>query len=513
MGIIGRLRARAALALSDEALSLGTLSESVAAAHETKILITTADGLRWTANEIAGSIDHAAGFVRSHITKGDRVLVEFPNGPELVLGCLAVCRAGGVAVPLNDASTPAEREHVRRDSGATLTLSDPTIVSPRERPTARHLELEANPADVAVLLYTSGTTGKPKGAALTHRGLLSSTRRLALLPSGLRRDEAVIALPLAHVMGFAGFLGTMAAGVPVFVFRRFRPDDVLDAIERRRSTIFVGVPAMYRMMLEAGAAQRDLTSVRLWMSGADAMPAELARQFQRMGASATLPILGAPVGEALFVEGYGMVELSGAAIVKVSPPYAGGWLNRARGASLPGYKTRVVDDNDVTVKIGQIGELLVRGPGVLHGYHGDEKATAATRTADGWVRTGDLVRRGLGGTVEFVGRAKDVIKVGGYSVYAAEVQTALEAIDGVAEAAVVGLADPRRGESVAAAVRILPGRSLTPAFIRSAVGETLTPYKVPSLVVVVDDLPLTTTGKIKRAELRAALAATVAPSE
>ena len=192
----------------------------------------------------------------------------------------------------------------------------------------------------------------------------------------------------------------------------------------------------------------------------------------------------------------------GAAIVKVTPPYAGGRLNKARGATLPGYKTRVVDDNDVTVKIGQIGELLVRGPGVLDGYHGDEKATAATRTPDGWVRTGDLVRRGLGGTVEFVGRAKDVIKVGGYSVYAAEVQAALEAIDGVAEAAVVGLPDPRRGERVAAAVRMMPGRSLTPAFLRSAVGETLTPYKVPSLVVVVDDLPLTTTGKVKRQDLR-----------
>ncbi len=496
------------MAISDDSLSLGTLSDGIAAAHESKTLVTTVDGVRWTANEIAGSVDQAAEFVRSRITKGDRVLVEFPNGPELILGCLAVCRAGGVAVPLNDASTVAEREHVRRDSGATLTLSDPMIVAPTERRTAHHLEVEVNPADVAVLLYTSGTTGKPKGAALTHRGLLAATRRLALIPTGLRRDEAVIALPLAHVMGFAGFLGTMAAGVPVYVFRRFRPDEVLDAIERRRSTIFVGVPAMYRMMLEAGAGQRDLTCVRLWMCGADAMPPELARQFQRMGASATLPILGLPVGEALFLEGYGMVELSGAAIVKITPPYAGGWLNKARGATLPGYRTRVVNGSDATVKIGQIGELLVRGPGVLDGYHGDEKATAATRTSDGWVRTGDLVRRGLGGTVEFVGRAKDVIKVGGYSVYAAEVQAALEAIDGVAEAAVVGLPDPRRGERVAAAVRMMPGRSLTPAFIRTAAGEALTAYKVPSVVVVVGELPLTTTGKIKREDLRAMLAAT-----
>ena len=202
-----------------------------------------------------------------------------------------------------------------------------------------------------------------------------------------------------------------------------------------------------------------------------------------------------------------MVELSGAAIMKVTPPYAGGFLNKARGATMPGYRTRVVDEQDKTVRVGQIGELLVRGPGVLDGYFGDETATAATKTPDGWVRTGDLVRCGVGGTVEFVGRAKDVIKVGGYSVYAAEVQAALEAIDGVAEAAVVGLADARRGESVAAAVRAMPGRLLDAVALRAAVAETLTPYKVPATIVVVDDLPRTTTGKIKRAELRAALAA------
>ena len=501
MGFTDRLRARARIAVYDDSLTLATLAHLVADAHGDRVLVNVPNATSWSGAELAGSVDHAAEVIRAQITAGDRVLIDFPNGPELILGCLAVCAAGGIAVPVNDASTGPERTHVRKDSGATLTLSDSSLLAPKS-PGRRYEPAAVFPSDVAVLLYTSGTTGTPKGAALTHRGLLSSTRRLALIPTGLRHDEIVMALPLAHVMGFAGFLGALSSGVPAFVFPRFRPNDVLDAIESRRSSIFVGVPAMYRMMLEAGASQRDLTCIRVWMSGADAMPQDLARQFQRMGATATLPIIGASVGEALFVEGYGMVELSGAAIMKVTPPYAGRALTKARGASLPGVKTRVVNEAGVSVKVGQIGELLVTGPGVLQGYFGDRAATTAAVTDDGWVRTGDLVRRGLAGTVEFVGRAKDVIKVGGYSVYAAEVQTALEALPGVAEAAVTGLPDARKGERVAAAVRVFPGEDVDVDALRVALGESLAAYKVPAVIVVVDSLPRTTTGKIKRAELR-----------
>lgn len=507
MGFADRLKARTQLALTDDTLTLASLSHRVAAAHGDRILITTPTGLAWTAEEVAGAVEHASSVIGAQIEPGDRVLIEFPNGPELVLACLAICRAGGVAVPMNDASTANERDHVRKDSGATLTLTDPSLLAPRPIPLGHTASHEQNPADVAVLLYTSGTTGKPKGAALTHRGLLASTRRLALIPTGLRRDESIVALPLAHVMGFAGFLSTLVAGLPSYVFPKFRPLDVLDAIETRRATVFVGVPAMYRMLLEAGAPTRDLSSIRIWMSGADAMPPELARQFQKMGANVTLPLLGHSIGEALFVEGYGMVELSGAAIVKVTPPYAGGFLNKARGATLPGYHTRVVDEEGKTVPLGQVGELMVKGPGVLDGYFGDEAATRATRTTDGWVHTGDLARRGLAGTVTFVGRAKDVVKVGGYSVYAAEVQGAIEAIEGVAEAAVVGLPDARKGERVVAAVRAMPGVALDADDIVSQLTTSLTAYKVPSAVIIVDELPRTTTGKIKRNELKDLLSA------
>lgn len=505
MGIADRLRARVQLAVTDDALTLASIAGRAASVHGNRVLITTPTGTCWTASQAAAAVEHASAVLSAKVNPGDRVLVDLPNGPELVLGCLAVCRAGGVAVPVNDASTDIERAHVQHDCGSKLTLSDPSLLAPRELSSTHTISHECNPADVAVLLYTSGTTGKPKGAALTHRGLLSSTRRLALLPTGLRRDEIVMALPLAHIMGFAGFLGALTAGLPAYVIPRFRPNDVLDAIEQRRSTMFVGVPTMYRMLLEAGAQSRDLTSIRVWMSGADAMPPELARQFQKMGATITLPLIGSALGEALFFEGYGMVELSGAAIVKVTPPYAGGRFSRARGMSMPGYRTRIVDKNDRTVRIGQIGELLVTGPGILDGYYGDEAATAAARTSDGWIRTGDLARRGAAGTVEFIGRAKDVIKVGGYSVYAAEVQAAIESIEGIAEAAVVALPDPRKGERVAAAIRLLPSAHVDPEEVKKSLADSLAAYKVPSVVVILDVLPLTTTGKVRRNELQALL--------
>ncbi len=209
-----------------------------------------------------------------------------------------------------------------------------------------------------------------------------------------------------------------------------------------------------------------------------------------MGASAALPVVG-HVGDALFVEGYGMVELGGGVALKVGPNLV----------ALPGYRFRVVDDNGREVAVGQIGELWVRGPGTLRGYYGDAKATADTLTADGWVRTGDLVRRGLGNTVRFSGRKKDVIKHGGYSVYAVEVEAALTEHPEIVEAAVVGLADPRKGEVPVAAVRVREGSKVKPAELVAWAAEHLSDYKAPRQVVIVDELPRTGTTKVQKSGL------------
>ncbi len=297
-------------------------------------------------------------------------------------------------------------------------------------------------------------------------------------------------LPIAHIYGFTALLGLAAAGVPVRYFPRFRPVDVLDAIEQRRATMFMGVPAMYRLMDEAGASDRDLKSIRVWGSGADVMPEDLAQRFRRMGASATLPMLGS-VGEALFLEGYGMVELGGGVAMKVG----------SNLVAFPGYHFRVVDDGGREVGVGQVGELWVKGPGTLRGYYGDAKATADALTADGWVRTGDLARRGLGNTVRFSGRKKDVIKHGGYSVYALEVEAALTEHPDVLEAAVLGLPDPRKGEVPVAAVRVREGANVNPAELVSWALEHLSDYKAPRQIVIVDELPRTGTTKVQKTAL------------
>jgi acyl-CoA synthetase (AMP-forming)/AMP-acid ligase II len=316
----------------------------------------------------------------------------------------------------------------------------------------------------------------------------------------LLRGEAVIGLPVAHIMGFAVILGLASAGLPVYFLPRFRPTDVLDAIESRHSSVFIGVPAMYRMLLEAGAEDRDLSSVRIWGSGADAMPSELAQKFKSLGATASLPVVG-PIGEALFFEGYGMVELGGGAAAKISPPLIDLGLGESLGFPLPGYKFRVVDDEGKNVPTGEVGELLIKGPGVTRGYYGDAAATQSTLTEDGWLRTGDLARKGLLGAVAFAGRKKDVIKHGGYSVYALEVESALEEHPDVLEAAVLGLPDERKGEIPVAAVRIEPGARFSEKKLKEWAASRLSDYKVPQRIVKVDELPRTGTNKVQKREL------------
>ena len=450
--------------------SLGTMLDRLATVHGDRRLVSEAGGATRTYREAAALVARWSG----GFAPDETVVVALPNGYDQFLACIAVARAGAVPVPVNDRMSDEEIEHIVTDSGARRVLHDASELGGHP-PGDAH-----TPADVAAIFYTSGTTGRPKGARLSHHALVGSLGTAALWPTALRRDEAVVGLPVAHIMGFVVLAGTAMAGVPSYVLPRFDATQVLDAIEARRATLFIGVPTMYRMLLEAGAAERDLKSVRVWGSGADAMPPDLARTFQRMGASARA--FGVDVGQALFVEGWGMVETSGAAIGHVAFPYVDGPM-----FPLPGYRVRIADD----------GELLVRGPGVLDGYHGDPDATAAV-LHDGWLHTGDLARRGPLGTVRFAGRIKDVVKSGGFSIFSAEVERALEEHPGVVEAAVLGVPDARLGEVPVAAVR----GTASPDDVLAFAHDHLAHYKVPRQVVVVDDLPRGGTGKVQKDRLR-----------
>jgi acyl-CoA synthetase (AMP-forming)/AMP-acid ligase II len=481
--------------------TLGNVLERLADHNGGRRLVEEADGgMTLTYAQAAKRVRRWAGGIAKRTSHGDRVVVATPNGYEMLLLCLAASRAGAIPVPVNPQLTKSEFQHVVTNSDATLVIRAAAEVDGAE-PLAE--AVPADPGDVAALFYTSGTTGKPKGVELSHRSLVGSFARAGALPPLLTGQlEAVIGLPVAHIMGFAALLGLACAGVPVYLLPKFNSVKVLDAIEQRRAGVFVGVPAMYRMLLEAGAEERDLTSIRAWGAGADAMPADLAARFKKMGATVTLPLLG-PIGEALFFEGYGMVELGGGAAAKISPPFLDvGLGSDAFGFPLPGYQFKVVDpDSGEELGAGQSGELLIKGPGVTSGYYGDADATAATLAGDGWLRTGDIARKGPLGTVLFEGRAKDVIKVGGYSVYALEVERAIEEHPDVLEAAVVPLPDERKGEVPGAVVRLREGATLDEEALARHCDDRLAKYKIPVRWLATDDLPRTGTDKVKRRDL------------
>ncbi len=481
-------------------LGTGTLLERLARIHGDRPLVTEDgdDGLSLTYNEGADLVARFGAAIASRISPGDRVVVATPNGYGLFLLCLAVGRAGGVAVPVNPKMRDDEIAHVIDDSQASLVIRSTSEVD--GSPPGRAVPVD--PDDVGALFYTSGTTGRPKGAQLTHKALVSQAARGVLYPSGLRHDESVTGMPVAHIAGFSMLVLQASLGVPVYLLRKFRPDTALDAIEQRRATMFVGVPAMYRMMLEAGAEQRDLSSVRIWASGADAMPFDLAQRFQRLGATVTVPLLHKSLGAAAFFDGYGMVELGGGVAVKLSPPGIPLHLGGLVGFPMPGVKMKVVDDSGNEVPRGEVGELAVKGPGVMRGYHGKSDATREAFTEEGWLRTGDLARQRRFGLVEFAGRKKDVIKHGGYSVFAVEVETELQQHDAVLEAAVVGLPDERKGEIPAAAVILRERAALAPEELISWAGERMADYKVPQRVLIVDELPRTGTEKVQKAEVK-----------
>ena len=493
---------RASLA-RDRSIALGNLLERLDSVRSESVLVEETGGLRLTVREAADRVERMAGAIAQQVMPGDRVVVATPNGYDQLLLCLAASRTGALAVPVNPHMTESEVDYVIDDSGAALVIrkSDEVLGG-----AALTQAVEVDPGEVAAIFYTSGTTGKPKGVRLTHRAILSQFALGALLPSGLRRDEVVVGLPVAHIMGFVVLLGLAFAGLPVYFLPKFRPDEALDAIESRRSSMFVGVPAMYRMMLEAGAEERDLRSVRVWGSGADVMPEDLAKKFKKFGATVTLPFVGASLGEALFAEGYGMVETGGGVAYRVSPPNVklpfGSFL-----FPLPPYRFRVVDDNGKDVNIGQSGELWVHGPGSLESYHGDSDATRDVLSEEGWVRTGDLVRKGPVGLVAFEGRVKDVIKSGGYSIYANEVQRAIEEHPSIAEAAVVGIESARDGEIAVAALRLHDGGHIEEDELRAFLEQRLSKYKIPRQFTFVDEMPRTGTAKVKRQAIRDLFAA------
>jgi long-chain acyl-CoA synthetase len=464
--------------------------------------------------ELARQVAAMAGALAGRgIRPGDRVAIQFPNVPLFAVCYYATLAAGAIAVPLNPLFKPREIGYHLTDSEAALLLVSPASAEPAaagagragvphlvlDPPTAAGLTAGAaepagelrpvprRPADTAVILYTSGTTGVPKGAELTHANL---SRNVEVVTSTLHdtgpADVVFGGLPLYHSFGQTSGLNVgIASGSCLTLLPRFEAGRALEILQRDRVTVFLGVPTMYAALLQhPGAATADLRHLRLCVSGGASLPVELLREFEsRFGCT--------------ILEGYGLSETSPVATFNhPDRPRKPGSI----GTPIAGVEVRIVDPDGKDLPPGEVGELLIRGHNVMKGYWRRPEATGEAVT-DGWLHTGDLARADADGYLYIVDRIKDLVIRGGYNVYPRELEEILYEHPAVAEAAVVGIPHPTLGQEVGAAVALKPGETTTAEELREFVKEQVAPQKYPRHVWLLDELPKGPTGKLLKREI------------
>ncbi|WP_448627192.1 long-chain-fatty-acid--CoA ligase [Geodermatophilus sp. URMC 64] len=448
----------------------------------------------------------AAFLQQRGVEPGDRVGMVLPNVLSFPVLFYGAQLAGAAVVPMNPLLKAREVEYYLRDSGARIVLAADQVAGPATE-AAGTVGIEAvavDPAlpeqamaaeglatpvdraddDPAVILYTSGTTGPPKGAELTHAGLHSNalTTQETLLEAG--PDDVIMGcLPLFHVFGLTCALNAgVIAGSLLTLIPRFDGGKALSVIGRDRVTVFEGVPTMFSAMLHApDRDQADVSSLRVCVSGGSAMPVEVMRSFEETFGCIVL-------------EGYGLSETS--PVASFNHPHAERKPGSI-GTPIRGVEMRLVDDEGRDVTGGEVGEIAIRGENVMKGYWGKPEETAKA-IPDGWFRTGDLARTDDDGYFFIVDRKKEMIIRGGYNVYPREIEEALYEHPAVAEVACIGIAHPELGEEVAAAVALKPGASADPAELREWAKARVAAYKYPRHVWLVDALPKGPTGKILR---------------
>ena len=462
-----------------------------------------------------GAMRVAGMLERWGVEPGDRVALMVPNIPQFALLYYGILRAGAVVVPLNVLSSRREVEFFMRDSGAGLLFvfelfeqvgrggaedaGAGTIIVDRERFAQAVLGSEPRTEivqrageDTAVMLYTSGTTGTPKGAELTHLNLLGNCqvcRDMFDMPAG---TVLLGALPLFHAFGQTSALNAcMLGGQTLTLLPRFDGAQALQIIERDRVMLFQGVPSMYGAMLNAPGRDRyDASSLELCVSGGSAMPVELLHEFERAFGCTIL-------------EGYGLSETS--PVASFNHPDRPSKVGSI-GTPIDGVEMRIVDEHDDELPVGDVGEIVIRGGNVMKGYWRRPEATTEAMRG-GWFHTGDLARVDDDGYFFIVDRKKDLIIRNGFNVYPREVEEILYAHPAVREAAVVAVPDGVVGEEVGAAVVLKDGATASTDELREFVKEQVAAFKYPRRVWIVDDLPIGPTGKILKREIEIPAAA------
>jgi malonyl-CoA/methylmalonyl-CoA synthetase len=467
----------------------------------------------------------AAALIRRGVVPGDRVAAQVDKSVEAVLLYAACLRMGAVFVPINVANTPNEVEYYLRDSQPRVAVIRPDDRALLEPMAGRAgvpqvetlgadgdgsllelaLQSEANPElphctdanSLAAIVYTSGTTGRSKGAMLSRANLASNAAALVEAWRFTSSDVLLHTLPLFHVHGlFAAINTVLASGSSLLLLSKFDAAATLKYLPQ--ATVLMGVPTHYTRLLEQTGLNREVAAgVRLFVSGSAPLLAETHREFLRRTGHAIL-------------ERYGMTET----LMNTSNPYDGMRKAGSVGTPLPGVAVRIVGAGGAagaagaTEAQGEVtGAIEVAGPNVFAGYWRDPEKTRGEFTADGWFKTGDLGRIDRDGYLHIVGRAKDLVISGGYNVYPKEVEMELDALSGVAESAVFGVPHPDFGEGVTAVVVPQASAVLSEADIINCLQTRLARYKVPKRVLLIDELPRNTMGKVQKNVLRTAYAA------
>jgi len=479
-----------------------------------KVFLETGDGSRVTYGDmLERSARMANVLVARGVKPGDRVAVQVEKSVENLMLYLGTLRAGAVYLPLNTAYTLAELDYFIGDAEPSLVVSDPAKregmaeiarkygVGAVETLDARGAGSLADaaataagtfdtvartPDDLAAILYTSGTTGRSKGAMLTHRNLSSNAETLVTFWRFTGQDVLLHALPIYHTHGlFVATNTLLLAGGSMLFLPKFDAEQVMRLLPK--ATAMMGVPTFYTRLLQHPQLTREnCAHMRLFISGSAPLLAETHREFREKTGHAIL-------------ERYGMTETS----MNTSNPYDAERIAGTVGFPLPGVELRVADaETGKVLPQGEIGIIEVKGPNVFKGYWRMPEKTASEFRPDGFFITGDVGKVDDRGYVHIVGRAKDLIITGGFNVYPKEVETEIDAIPGVVESAVIGVQHPDFGEGVTAVVVPAKGATLTEQQVLSALDGRLAKFKLPKRVLFLDDLPRNTMGKVQKNVLR-----------
>jgi len=467
------------------------------------------------------------------IQPGQPIAVYRTNDRRYFRWFLAVIRAGGIAVPLNPMLSVAEVRRILSTSGTEILITDKTVFErnigdrsqlniktwiqsddepqtmdgfirapgPGDTHSSQFPPTSIDPGATLAIFHTSGTSGFPKGAALSSRALLGGRASTVIASLFLGpRDLALIALPWSHIMAVSIALYGLMAGIRGCFLEHFDVPGALDIIERNKVTSVVGVPAMFARLLNSHPDPARLASVRLWLSASDNLPADVRSRLRQYGALAHLP--GGRRIPPVLLNGYGMVELGGLAMMGIETSLLPGSGDLC--FPVPPFRIRVADEAGRSVRTGKIGECQIRRRGLSPHYWHDNSGNQELLTPAGWMRTGDLATRNRMGMIRLVGRIKDVIKSGGYSVYVRELEEAISAHPAVARAAAFGLPHHEKGEVPAAAVELHSDTSASENDLLDWCRQNLAPYKAPRRIWILPagEMPHNHTGKVLRRTLK-----------